>query len=194
MEAFSRGIVLGLTIAAPVGPIGLLCIRRTLSHGWRAGFASGLGAATADVCYGMLAVFGLTALTQFQRPAAVIGGFLLLYMGWQTTQMVPTQTATAKPGNMYLSTLALTITNPATILVFIGLFSGISGVGQLSQTSAIALVAGVGVGSALWWLTVSQLTTWLGRDITPQGMLWMNRLSGIIIIGFGIAALWSSII
>lgn len=194
MEAFSRGIVLGLTIAAPVGPIGLLCIRRTLSHGWRAGFVSGLGAATADVCYGMLAVFGLTALTQFQRPAAVIGGFLLLYMGWQTMRMVPTQTATAKPGNMYLSTLALTITNPATILVFIGLFSGISGVGQLSQTAAIALVAGVGVGSALWWLTVSHLTTWLGRDITPQGMLWMNRLSGIIIIGFGIAALWSSII
>ncbi len=194
MEAFTRGIVLGLTIAAPVGPIGLLCIRRTLSHGWWAGFVSGLGAATADVCYGILAVFGLTALAQFQRPAAVIGGFLLLYMGWQSTQMVPTHTAKAKPGNMYLSTLALTITNPATILVFIGLFSGMSGVGQLSQTAAIALVAGVGVGSALWWLTLTQLTTWLGRDITPQGMLWINRLSGVIIIGFGIAALWSSII
>jgi threonine/homoserine/homoserine lactone efflux protein len=194
MEAFFRGIVLGLTIAAPVGPIGLLCIRRTLSHGWRAGFVSGLGAATADVCYGMLAVFGLTALTTFQRPAAVIGGFLLLYMGWQTTRMVPTQTANAKPGNMYLSTLTLTITNPATILVFIGLFSGMSGVRQLSQSAAMALVAGVGVGSALWWLTVSQITTWLGRDITPQGMLWINRLSGIIIFGFGIAALWSSII
>ena len=193
MEAFSRGIVLGLTIAAPVGPIGLLCIRRTLSHGWRAGFVSGLGAATADVCYGMLAVFGLTALTQFQRPAAVIGGFLLLYMGWQTTRSIPTQTATVKPGNMYLSTLALTITNPATILVFIGLFSGMSGVSHLAQNDAIALVAGVGAGSALWWLTLSQLTTWLGRDITPQGMLWMNRLSGVIIFCFGIAALWSSI-
>lgn len=91
MESFVRGIVLGLTIAAPVGPIGLLCIRRTLAHGWRAGFASGLGAATADTLYGMLAAFGLTALVQLQRPAAVIGGFLLLYMGWQTTRSVPTR-------------------------------------------------------------------------------------------------------
>jgi threonine/homoserine/homoserine lactone efflux protein len=194
MESFTRGIVFGLTIAAPVGPIGLLCIRRTLAHGWRAGFVSGLGAATADVCYGVLAVFGLTALTQLQRPAAFIGGLLLLSMGWQTTRMVPTQTATAKSGNMYLSTLALTITNPATILVFMGLFSGLHGMGQLSQGEAVALVAGVGMGSALWWLTLAQLTSWLGRDITPQGMLWINRLSGIVIIGFGIAALWSTFV
>lgn len=194
MGTFSSGVVLRLTIAAPFGLIGLLCIRRTLAHGLRASFVPGLGAATADVCYRMLAVFGLTALTQFQRPAAVIGGFLLLYMGRQTTRMLPTQTATAKPGNMYLSTLALTTTNPATILVFIGLFSGMSGVGQLTQGAAIALVGGVGAGSALWWLTVSQLTIWLGRDITPQGMMWINRLSGIVIFGFGIAALWRSII
>ncbi|MFM2308597.1 MAG: hypothetical protein RLY87_717 [Chloroflexota bacterium] len=193
MESFVRGIVLGLTIAAPVGPIGLLCIRRTLAHGWRAGFASGLGAATADTLYGMLAAFGLTALVQLQRPAAVIGGFLLLYMGWQTTRSVPTETAAVKPGSMYFSTLALTITNPATILVFVGLFSGISGVGQLAQQDALALVAGVGAGSALWWLTLAQLTAWLGRDITPQGMLWINRLSGFVILIFGIAALWSSI-
>jgi threonine/homoserine/homoserine lactone efflux protein len=194
MESFVRGIILGLTIAAPVGPIGLLCIRRTLAHGWRAGFASGLGAATADTFYGVLAAFGLTALAQFQRPAAVIGGFLLLSMGWQTTRSVPTQTATVRQGNMYFSTLALTITNPATILVFIGLFSGISGVSNLAQNDAVALVAGVGAGSALWWLTLSQLTTWLGRDITPQGMLWINRLSGFIIMAFGIAAVWSSIV
>ena len=193
MESFVRGIILGVTIAAPVGPIGLLCIRRTLAHGWRAGFASGLGAATADTFYGILAACGLTALAQLQRPAAVIGGFLLLFMGWQTTRSVPTQTATVKPGSMYVSTLVLTITNPATILVFMGLFSGISGVSQLSQNDAIALVAGVGTGSALWWLTLSQLTTWLGRDITPQGMLWINRLSGFIIMAFGIAALWRSI-
>jgi threonine/homoserine/homoserine lactone efflux protein len=108
--------------------------------------------------------------------------------------MVPTQTATAKSGNMYLSTLALTITNPATILVFMGLFSGLHGMGQLSQGEAVALVAGVGMGSALWWLTLAQLTSWLGRDITPQGMLWINRLSGIVIIGFGIAALWSTFV
>jgi threonine/homoserine/homoserine lactone efflux protein len=142
MESFVRGIILGLTIAAPVGPIGLLCIRRTMAHGWRAGFASGLGAATADTFYGVLAAFGLTALAQFQRPAAVIGGFLLLFMGWQTMGWqtpwsVTTQTATVRPGNMYFSTLALTITNPSTILVFIGLFSGMSGVSNLAQTTQL---------------------------------------------------------
>jgi threonine/homoserine/homoserine lactone efflux protein len=193
MDVFLRGIILGLTIAAPVGPIGLLCIRRTLAYGWRAGFFSGLGAATADTLYGCLAALGLTALAQYQQPAAIVGGFLLLWMGWQTARTIPTTAATVTQSNMYLSTLALTITNPMTILVFLGMFTGVSGVGQLSQQSAIALVAGVGAGSALWWLTLSQLTAWLGRDITPTGMLWINRVSGIFIAGFGIAALWSSL-
>jgi threonine/homoserine/homoserine lactone efflux protein len=172
MESFVRGIILGITIAAPVGPIGLLCIRRTMAHGWRAGFVSGLGAATADTFYGVLAAFGLTALAQFQRPAAVIGGFLLLFMGWQTmgwqmTWMVPTQTATANQGTVCLSSHARTLTNPATILVSIGLLRGISS----PQGVASAISAAVGVGTALWWLTVSQLTTWLSHDIIPQGMV-----------------------
>lgn len=193
MDALIRGLILGLTIAAPVGPIGLLCIRRTLAHGWRAGFFSGLGAATADTFYGCLAALGLTALAQYQQPAALVGGFLLLWMGWQTARSVPTHAATVTQTNMYLSTLALTITNPATIIVFFGLFSGISGVGQLSARESLVLVGGVGAGSALWWLTLAHLTAWLGRDITPAGMLWINRLSGFVIAGFGIAAVWSSI-
>lgn len=193
MDEFLRGVILGLTIAAPVGPIGLLCIRRTLAHGWRAGFVSGLGAATADVFYGCLAALGMTALAQYQQPAALVGGFLLLWMGWQTARSVPTQAATVSQTNLYLSTLALTITNPMTIVVFLGLFAGASGVGALTQNAAIALVAGVGAGSAVWWILLSQLTAWLGRDITPTGMAWINRCAGILIAGFGIAAVWSSI-
>lgn len=193
MDEFLRGIILGFTIAAPVGPIGLLCIRRTLAHGWRAGLFSGLGAATADTLYGCLAALGLTALAQFQQPAAIVGGFLLLWMGWQTARSVPTAAATVTQSNMYLSTLALTITNPMTILVFLGMFSGMSGVGQLSQSAAIALVAGVGVGSALWWLSLSQITAWLGRDITPNGMVWINRISGLCIAGFGVSSLVNAV-
>lgn len=167
MESFVRCVILGVTIAAPVGPNGLLCIRCTMAHGWRAGFVSGLGAATADTFYGVLAAFGLTALAQFQRPAAVIGGFLLHGIAWQMTWMVPTQTATANQGTVCLSSHARTLTNPATILVSIGLLRGISS----PQGVASAISAAVGVGTALWWLTVSQLTTWLSHDIIPQGMV-----------------------
>jgi len=191
MNLVFRGIMLGLAIAAPVGPIGLLCIRRTLAHGWRAGFVSGLGAATADTFYGVLAAFGLTALASLQRPAAVIGGFLLLWMGYTTFNSLPERAATVRAGNMYLSTLALTITNPATILTFLSLFAGVSGVTALASSDAVALVGGVGLGSALWWLILAGGTAWLGRDISASGMQWMNRISGIIICGFGVAALWS---
>ena len=191
MNLVFRGIMLGVAIAAPVGPIGLLCIRRTLVHGWRAGFVSGLGAATADTFYGVLAAFGLTALASLQRPAAIIGGFLLLWMGYATFNSLPERAATVRTGNMYFSTLALTITNPATILTFLSLFAGVSGVTALAAGDAVALVSGVGLGSALWWLILAGGTAWLGRDISATSMQWINRVSGIIICGFGVAALWS---
>ena len=193
MDLVLRGIMLGLAIAAPVGPIGLLCIRRTLAHGWRAGFVSGLGAATADTFYGLLAAFGLTALSTLQRPAAVIGGFLLLWMGYKTFISLPERAATVRAGNIYLSTLALTITNPATILTFLSLFAGVSGVATLATADAVALVSGVGLGSGIWWLILAGGTAWLGRDISAAGMQWINRISGVIICGFGVAALWSII-
>ncbi|MFN5060038.1 MAG: LysE family translocator [Chloroflexota bacterium] len=194
MEALWRGIGMGFMIAVPVGPIGLLCIRRTLAHGWRAGFASGLGAATADTLYGFLAAAGLTFLTTLQRPAAMLGGFLLLYMAWQTATSIPTHQATVRHSNMYLSTLALTITNPMTIIVFLGMFAGLSGVNTLDTTSAILLVLGVGLGSTIWWLMLSHITARLGRDISPNGMRWINRISGILIGAFGVAAIWSAIV
>ncbi len=194
MEALWRGIGMGFMIAVPVGPIGLLCIRRTLAHGWRAGFASGLGAATADTLYGFLAAAGLTILTTLQRPAAIIGGFLLLYMAWQTATSIPSQQASVRHSSMYLSTLALTITNPMTIIAFLGMFAGFSGVNALDTTSAILLVIGVGIGSTLWWLMLAHITARLGRDISPNSMRWINRISGVLIGAFGVAAIWSAIV
>ncbi len=191
MMLLLSGIMLGFAIAAPVGPIGLLCIRRTLAHGWRAGFVSGLGAATADTLYGLLAAFGITALATFQRPAAFIGGFLLIWMAYQTATSIPQKVATVRAGNMYLSTLALTITNPATILVFLSLFAGVSGVSALGVNDAVMLVVGVGLGSTMWWFVLASIAAWLGRDISTNGLSWLNRISGILIGGFGIAAIWS---
>jgi len=194
MEALWRGIAMGFMIAVPVGPIGLLCIRRTLAHGWRAGFASGLGAATADTLYGFLAAAGLTFLATLQRPAAMLGGFLLLYMAWQTATSIPSQQATVRHSSMYLSTLALTITNPMTIIVFLGMFAGFSGVDALDTTSAILLVIGVGLGSTIWWLILAHITAHLGRDISPNSMRWINRISGVLIGAFGVVAIWSAIV
>jgi threonine/homoserine/homoserine lactone efflux protein len=191
MEALLRGLTFGFLIAMPVGPIGLLCIRRSLAYGWRAGFISGLGAASADTIYGLLAAAGLTFLSTLQRPAALVGGFLLLYMAWQTATSVPTQAATVKSSNLYFSTLALTITNPATIIVFLGLFAGASGINQTHGSALWLLVVGVGLGSAAWWLILAAITGWAGRGINESAMLWINRLSGVIIGAFGVVAIGS---
>jgi threonine/homoserine/homoserine lactone efflux protein len=191
MDALLRGLTFGFLVAMPVGPIGLLCIRRSLAYGWRAGFVSGLGAATADTVYGMLAAAGLTFLSTLQRPAALVGGFLLLIMAWQTATSVPTQAATVKSSNLYLSTLALTITNPATIIVFLGLFAGASGIAHTQGSALWLLVLGVGLGSAAWWLVLAALTGWVGRGINERAMIWINRLSGVIIGAFGVVAIGS---
>ncbi|MBM4414614.1 MAG: LysE family translocator, partial [Chloroflexi bacterium] len=137
---------------------------------------------------------GLTFLTTLQHPAAILGGFLLLYMAWQTATSIPSKQATARHSNMYLSTLALTITNPMTIIVFLGMFAGLSGVNALDTTATILLVIGVGLGSTIWWLMLAHITARLGRDISPNGMRWINRISGVLIGAFGVAAIWSAIV
>ena len=197
---FLQGLLLGFSIAAPVGPIGVLCIRRTLAEGQLAGLVSGLGAATADAFYGCVAAFGLTAISAVlvsqQTALRLIGGMFLCYLGIRTFLAVPAaQEATATGGSLtsdYVSTLFLTLTNPMTILSFAAVFAGL-GLANASgdYASAALLVAGVFLGSALWWLTLSIIVGLFRQRFTPTAMRWVNRLSGIIIIGFGIFALAS---
>ena len=170
LSVFARGLALGLAIAAPVGPIGVLVIRRTLAEGRLAGLVSGLGAATADGVYGFIAAFGLT----------LISSLLISQQGWIRLL-----------GN-YVSTFALTLTNPMTILSFAAVFAGL-GVGAASgdYASAAILVLGVFLGSALWWLALSGAVSLLSGRVTPRGLRWVNRVSGVIILGFGVAALAS---
>lgn len=191
MEALLRGLTFGFMIAMPVGPIGLLCIRRSLAHGWRAGFVSGLGAATADTLYAMLAAVGLSFLSTFQRPAALVGGFLLLYLAYQTATSAPVQAATVKSSHLYWSTVALTITNPATIIVFLGLFAGNTGISTQHGLAVWELVAGVGLGSALWWLLLASISAYVGRAMSATSLVWVNRISGVVIGAFGVVAIGS---
>ena len=200
---FARGVAIGLAIAAPVGPIGVLCIRRTLAEGRLAGFVTGLGAATADTVYGAVAAFGLTAVSAFlvsqQNWLRLIGGAFLLYLGIRTflTRPMP-QTAVRDDKSSrtlagdYASTFLLTITNPLTIISFAAVFAGLGlGSGYDDLGSALLLVAGVFTGSALWWLLLSGGVSLLRGRITENGLRWVNRVSGVIITVFGVVALAS---
>jgi threonine/homoserine/homoserine lactone efflux protein len=193
-----RGGLIGLSIAAPVGPIGVLCIRRTLAEGWRFGLVSGLGAATADALYGCVAAFGLTfisaALISGQLWLRLIGGVFLCILGIRTLIARPAeQAAPGGAGGLpgaYASTLMLTLTNPVTILAFAAIFAGLG----LAETaggyeSAGLLVLGVFLGSAAWWLLLSSIVAAFRTRFTPVGLRWVNRVSGLILLGFGIYAL-----
>lgn len=201
-DVFLRGLAIGLAIAAPVGPIGVLCIRRTLAEGRLAGLATGLGAATADMAYGAVAAFGLTAVSAFlvsqQDWLRLVGGAFLCILGVRTFLATPSPLPVAGDRSSrtlagdYASTFLLTITNPLTILSFAALFAGLGlGSGYNDLASALLLVAGVFCGSALWWLLLSGAVSLLRRRITPAALRWVNRVSGLIIVLFGIAALVS---
>jgi threonine/homoserine/homoserine lactone efflux protein len=197
-----RGLIIGFSIAAPVGPIGVLCIQRTLSKGRIYGLLSGLGAATADGTYGLIAGFGLTFISSFligqQLWIRLIGGVFLLYLGLRTILSRPAQreqATTIKGENLlaaYVSTLFLTLTNPLTILSFAAIFAGIgAGGANRSYISAAVLVLGVFLGSALWWVILSSGVSILRTKLNTQALRWVNRISGAIIMVFGILALLS---
>ncbi|MGB3308580.1 MAG: LysE family transporter [Nodosilinea sp.] len=196
--ALLKGMGLGLAIAAPVGPIGLLCIRRSLTQGQLMGLVTGLGAATADGLYGCIAGFGLTAVADLLVSQAqamqLIGGLFLCYLGVTTLRADPASEA-AKISSRglwgaYASTLVLTLTNPATILSFIAIFAGLGLVGSSQSWSAsIALIIGVFLGSALWWLGLSWGVTLFSQRLTPARLKWLNRLAGAAIFAFGVVAL-----
>ena len=197
-----RGLIIGFSIAAPVGPIGVLCIRRTLAEGRIHGLVSGLGAATADAIYGCIAGFGLTFISNFlisqQIWLRLIGGGFLCFLGVTTFLSKPSEQAASATGNglfnAYVSTFFLTVTNPMTILSFAAIFAGF-GVGSAngSYVSAAILVLGVFIGSALWWLVLSGSVSMFRTKFTPAGLQWVNRISGIILTGFGIVAIFGLI-
>ncbi|WP_100489232.1 LysE family translocator [Sporolactobacillus pectinivorans] len=201
---FIKGLAVGLAIAAPVGPIGVLCIRRTLAEGRMSGLLSGIGAATADAFYGSIAGFGLTAISAFLTGQSAwlrfAGGCFLCYLGLVTLLSKPAD----KPADSrrsggrfaaYASTLLLTITNPMTILSFVSIFAGIGlSDGNGGTLSSLLLVAGVFCGSASWWFLLSVLVGMLREKMDRRALTWINRLSGLVIIGFGTGALYPFLI
>ena len=195
---FLKGLAIGFSIAAPVGPIGLLCIRRSIADGLFIGLATGLGAATADAAYGCVAGFGLTAVSSFlvgqKFWLGLIGGLFLCWLGVRSFLTRPAEQGAAPivssaAGPAYFITLGLTLTNPMTILSFAAVFAGF-GLGAATDYRAAALlVVGVFLGSAAWWLLLSGATSLLRSKVTPRWMQSVNRVSGAVIFAFGLYAL-----
>ncbi|MBO6826039.1 MAG: LysE family transporter [Sneathiella sp.] len=201
---FLKSIGIGIAIAAPVGPVGVLCMRRAVSVGRLSAVTTGLGAATADAFYASVTAFGLTAiadlLLQYQTPAALVGGVFLLILAYR----IAGSSATAKSlgGNVevstrshltgYISTFFLTMTNPATILSFAAIFAGIGFLQNLDQEySAIILVSGVFLGSALWWVILANIATALKKRLGIRFERYVNLASAAVIGIFGVIALAS---
>ena len=196
MHQLLKGLVIGFSIAAPVGPIGVLCIRRSLADGRLAGFVSGLGAATADALFGVVAALGLTALSRVllahQSWLQLGGGVFLVYLGVSTLRSSPSATAARANATTnlragYFSIFALTLTNPMTILSFLGIFAGVGLRGSTAGAlPACGLVLGVFLGSAAWWLLLTTAAGWLGGRLQHGGLRALNITSGVVIAGFGV--------
>ncbi|MBY0431156.1 MAG: LysE family transporter [Rhodospirillales bacterium] len=196
---FFRGLVIGFAIAAPVGPVGVLCIRRALADGRTAAFIAGLGAAFADTFYGAVAALGLTAVSQFlleqQTALRLGGGAFMIVLGLRTYHTLPTiePTPIRGPGLVkdFLSSFSITLTNPATILAFMGVFAAMGAMGIEAGAGADILITGVFFGSALWWLVLSAAAGAVRSRFTPDWLRRLNHGSGVALVVFGVAILGS---
>ncbi|MBF0288459.1 MAG: LysE family translocator [SAR324 cluster bacterium] len=195
LELMYKGIGMGFLIAAPVGPIGLLCIKRTINEGFKAGLATGLGAAFADGLYGFMAAFGLAVITNFlveqQEWLSWLGSLFLIYLGGRSLLSKSSQQEilVAKARHIFsnfASTFMLTLTNPVTILSFAAIFTSLKIGQQENYFLASLLVFGVFLGSILWWFFLSTAVVLIRQKITKEGVLWVNRLAGGTMIGFAI--------
>lgn len=196
MDLLIKGIAVGLSIAAPVGAIGFLCIQQTLSGGIIIGISSGLGAATADMMYGMVIALGLKAsqalLLSYKTPLTFLGGSFLCYLGIRKFLSTPSlNNAQPIKGGLWKAygiTFFLTLTNPATIVDFMALFTGLN-INISQYTESLKFVGGVFMGSALWWLLLCCTVGLFRKKISIQALRYINYSAGIAIFSFGIYAL-----
>ncbi|RPI71829.1 MAG: LysE family translocator [Ignavibacteriales bacterium] len=196
---FLKGIAIGFIMAIPIGPIGIMCIRKTLTEGRLSGLIIGLGAATADLFYGCVAAFGLTVisdtLTDYRIWIRIVGGVLLLFLGVKTFRAQPKDPKLKTTGSgrlrSYLTVIVLTLTNPLTIFAFIAVFAAFGLGDGLSFFSAAILVAGVFIGSCLWFLLLSSGTILFRKKLDLVGLKWVNKIAGILIIISGFIVIGS---
>lgn len=199
---FFKGVFLGLAITAPVGPINLLCIRRSLHHGWKIGLMTGLGAAVADTFFGAIAAFGLTKISDFlianQKTVELIGGGAFILMGislLRSKQEDPGVTEIRKisPFHAFTSSLFLTLHNPATVFAFLIAFAALKlSEDSASYVGAIIVTLGVFIGSSSWWLSLSWISSKVRSRISPKTIHYINQGTGALLILLSVAILLKS--
>jgi threonine/homoserine/homoserine lactone efflux protein len=194
----ARGGAIGFLVAAAIGPIAMLCIRTTLERGRIAGIAAGMGVAVADTIYAAIGAYGISfvgaALTSGESWLKLVGGIVLIAFGIYLARKQPVNATEERevPKSIVADfgmTLVLTLTNPMTILSFAGLFAGVSGLRGFPLVEIPALLLGVFVGSAVWWVALAFVIGLIRHKISPTTMLWINRGSAAAIIGFGLYVL-----
>jgi threonine/homoserine/homoserine lactone efflux protein len=198
-----RGLAIGFSLAAPVGPIGVLCIRRTLAYGSKRGLVVGASAASADMMYGIVAAFGVTLISDFifihQNIIRIAGGILLLFLGYHSYRSHPATDTESNNANghtrAFISTFLLTLTNPMTLFAFAAVFAAI-GLEKIVGDYSLAsfLVIGVLLGSFCWFSLLTTLVHFFREKISTNGIALVNKIAGSLLIIFGIVALWSGII
>jgi threonine/homoserine/homoserine lactone efflux protein len=196
---FLKGVFIGFAMAVPIGPIGIICIRRTLTEGRLRGLIIGLGAATADLLYGCIAAFGLTiisdALVSERIWIRLVGGVLLLFLGVRTFRKIPVDPKIPINNSgilrTYLTAFIITLTNPLTIFAFLAVFAALGLGSDLGNFSASALVAGVFIGSALWFLSLSTGVMLFRKKLDLVGLGWVNKIAGVLIILSGVIVMAS---
>ena len=190
-----KGVLIGFSIAMPVGPIGMLCIRYSLMRGMTYGLASEMGAACADALYGAVAGLGLTMVSTFLTSnhlwLRIFGALFLLYLGIKTFLSKPADNS-AKPNesghwSIFMTTFFLTLTNPLTILSFAGVYAGLGiGTEEVGIIPTLLLTLGVLVGSASWWMLLSMGASLFKKKMNHRASIWLNRISGAVMVSFGL--------
>jgi len=193
LDLLIRGLVAGFIIAAPVGPVNVLCISRTLSKGWRSGLVSGLGAATADALYGCIAGFSITFVIQFlireEFWIRLFGGIFLVLIGVSYFKRPPslsTEGEERSGESDYASTLLLNLTNPTTVLSFLAVLAALGMSDSRTSWLSLLLVVGIFCGSMLWWVVLISVINRVRDRFNDRAVLWMNRIAGVAIGGFGV--------
>ena len=197
-----KGIAIGFALAAPVGPLGVICIRRTIAHGAKQGLVVGLSAAVADILYGMVAVFGVTLISDFiheqQQWIRIVGGVVLIILGYRTYHCHPANERQINGTNghirAFFSTFFITLTNPMSIFAFAAVFASV-GIKEVSTnlTYAIFLLGGIFLGTMSWFSLLTGLVHFFKEKINTDGICLVNKIAGTVLILFGIIALCSGL-
>jgi threonine/homoserine/homoserine lactone efflux protein len=203
LAIFIKSMGFGLAVAAPVGPMCILCMRRSLTIGWRQGLATGFGIAAGDGLYAAVAALGLTGISTFMlaydRPLHLAAGLFLLYLGVKTfwrrpdDGTMPMPQVAASTARAFWGSLLLTLTNPPTIIMFAAIFAALAPKEGFDPSSALATVGGVTLGSLLWWCFIVGCVTACRHALGRRVRLWIDRLAGSFLVFFGVAEIRRSL-